>query len=479
MDNIQITDTQEKHIAILFAANAADAAYLSSGAFAPEAIVATPDNLGELQDAVRRADRLFLYIDATRQTPMDLLVQLWHGELKEKRERTFVALRTDGTGKVADKMLGFNVGAGLYFFTLRRNSNTWVDSVDTPLAAVPLESVRRTAEETPVKGQTSLMRNLKFYYEREAQFDWRNPGTLHRGSNPPDDAPEVEARSVVVNVSVLYTLYAYPRCREHYISVEVKGSGYKMNIRTVDNGDNNHDGDDTDTGDYRNFVYPYWVHTGEAYTGNLIRKFTIECELAGPNGQIVERLPTNDVKTGEVSETKSCSLNFSVGEGGPGVGFSVGWSSTVTYPQSDFETNNSTKISENSQMVIWETVPCQWFHQPAFRDTDTRNELDVDVITYNSLAAGNGTVYRDLNSPDFPIGFHNMAPQASVLFYTTEGKAKVNTTCRVELQDSKQYWCAGVRHDAQHRWNYRGANGEISDTDTLEFEFNEEELIFD
>lgn len=472
--NVQ-QDVPEMYTAILFTANADCENHLMQTAFAGEVLTAQADNADALTEAVKRASRLFLYIDTTtadsaaQDAMTDLFLHLWNNGLKEKRDHTFVALRTNAPAPVTRRLLGMDAGAGLYFFTLRRNSNVYMDSAAVALSSVPLRNISDTLQQTTGSASDgcttqTILRHLMFYYERDETFDWKIPGKLYTGNAP--EKQEIADRSVLAHAFITYTLYSAPGSTDRYISAEIRGGGYKMNIRTRDRGDG--------------FVYPYWVHTGEAYTGNLLRKYRLTCELQGLDGgnvQIKERLPENVVKTSTVTETKSCSLSFSFDESGPSIGFEIGWSSSVSYTQGDFEMNNSFNIVGNTCKVIWDTIPTQWFHKNAFRDNDTRKELDVDAITYGSLAAGDGTVYRDLNSSDFPVGFHNMAPQAAALFYTTDKYVRIITACQIELQDSKQYWCAGVRHNAQHRWNIRGQEGEISHKDVLDLMFDDEVQI--
>lgn len=482
-ENVQ-QHVSEMYIAILFTANADCGNLLPHTGFAGEVLTAQTENNDTLVEAVRRASRLFLYFDATGtgkeagQEMINQFLHLWNNGLKEKRNDTFVALRTDGSTDITQKLLGFTAGTGLYFFTLKPNSNVWIDDADTPLASVPLRSVGDTLQapavastELPEECKKQIIRNLRFYYEREKDFNWTKEGTLHTGETPPSS--EVEERSIVVDVSILYSIYSAVGSKDRYISAEIKGAGYKTNIRTRDHGDD--------------FVYPYWVHTGDAYTGNLLRKYTVQCELLTPSGsgQILERLPENIIKSTEITASKTHNISIT-GEGGGGkdggegsgaFSYSYQWSSSISYVQSDFEMNNSFTNVGNSRKVIWKTIPCLWFHKDAYRDNDTRNELNVEHITKSWVGAGDGTVYYDLHSSDFPMGFHNMAPQASVLFYTQDDSVKVETTCQIEIQDSKQYWCAGTRHDGQHEWKKRGEDGSISHKDNLEITFNDGELI--
>lgn len=477
-------NVSETYIAILFTANADCGNLLTHTGFAGEVLAAQTENTDMLVEAVRRASRLFLYFDATEtgkeadQEMINQFLHLWNNGLKEKRNDAFVALRTDGSANITQKLLGFNAGTGLYFFTLKPNSNVWIDNADTPLASVPLRSVADTLQapavagtELPEECKKQIIRNVRFYYERDEDFDWKINGTLHKGETPPSS--EVEERSIIVDVSIIYSIYSAVGSKDRYISAEIKGAGYKTNIRTRDHGDD--------------FVYPYWVHTGDAYTGNLLRKYTVQCELLTPSGsgQILERLPDNSIKSTEITASKTHNISIT-GRGGGGKGggegsgafsYSYQWSSSISYVQADFEMNNSFIDAGNSRKVIWETIPCLWFQEDAYRGNDTRKELNVEHITKSWVEAGNGTVYRDLHSSNFPMGFHNMAPQASVLFYFQDDSVKVETTCQIEIQDSKQYWCAGTRYNSKHQWNIRGADGSISHKDKLEITFNDGELI--
>ena len=67
-----------------------------------------------------------------------------------------------------------------------------------------------------------------------------------------------------------------------------------------------------------------------------------------------------------------------------------------------------------------------------------------------------------------------MKPQASALYYTNSDEVKAKVEAILELQDSRQYWCAGTRHNS-HEYNVRTLTGSYE----MQIKFSADSVVFE
>lgn len=487
------TVSPSDRIAITFGVRASELnAYRESSEFLQKVYTFREAEAEQLEKAIGTARFIFIYVDATHATDeeradfVEHFRSLWQHVLRDKKEQVLFALRIGDYAPITERLLGFDVGAGLYFFSGKPNSVVYVDKVDTPVADLGVEVMKdfvfrdfsesRTAisgENLPKECVKTVYRSLQFHYERPSLLEWNDEtgiaGTFHEGL--PASA-EVESRSAVVDVDLEFEVYSAVGCEERWISCTAQGAGYKTNLLTRTGY----------RGDKKGMVLSKTVHTGDAYIANLLRKYTLSMTVAADDLELSEFLPQNVIKETNISDTRSHGIRLEGsggggGEGGHGEGageYNFTWSKTVEYTQPDFEMHCVPTEMKGSRKVSWQTIPAQLFREPAWRGNFGTSEIDTRLLSKRQIAAGRTpAVFEDFNSPDFPMGFHTMTPAASALFRTTSDDVTVTVEAALELQDSKQYWCAGVRNNP-HDYFVKTASNKL----TMGIRFSDDVIFY-
>ena len=489
------TVTTDDRIAVTFGvpAQAMDE-YQTNTDFLRKVFTFKAEERDQLEEALKTVKFVFMYIDATkasdeeRMSFVEHFKHLWKNGLKEKRDHVLFALRIGEHAPITERLIGFDIGAGLYFFSGKPNSLVYVDEVDTPVADMGLQvmadfvlrnfsgTTRSGGYETELPGECckKVYRELNYYYERQSPFRYDAQGTFYADSLPA--TLDAERRSAVVSLSLEFDIYSAKGSTDRWISINARGEGYKTNLQT-------------NTGAFKNgnlgqdMVLYKKVHTGNAYIGNLIRQFTIRNTMSAADIQAVEYLPDNVVKEDQITQSKKHEIGLMAGgsggpQGGEGTGefsYKYEWATSVSYNQADFEMYNTPTSLHGSSIIEWKTIPARFFHKPAWRGDFGTSELDIRELSRRTIAAGKAPqVFLDFNSPDFPKGFHNMKPQASALYYTNSDEVKAKVEAILELQDSRQYWCAGTRHNS-HEYNVRTLTGSYE----MKIKFSAEEVVFE
>lgn len=214
----------------------------------------------QLEEAIRTACFIFIYFDATHATDeeranfIEHFRSLWLHALRDKKELVLFALCIGDYAPISERLIGFDVVAGLYFFSGRLNSVVYVDMADTPAAVQGMEVMKDyifrdfsksradvSGEDLPKECVKTVYRSLQFHYERPSTLEWDSKGIegvadskgiagiFHEGL--PASA-EVESRSAVVDVDLEFEVYSAVGCEERWISCTAQGAGYKTNLLT-------------------------------------------------------------------------------------------------------------------------------------------------------------------------------------------------------------------------------------------------------
>ncbi len=217
-------------------------------------------------------------------------------------------------------------------------------------------------------------------------------------------------------------------------------------------------------------VMSYWVHSGDAFVGYMMRNFTVDVTLQSTASNVIALsacYPDVTQKDYKVSEEKGFSISlgmegegsYSAEKGGGGKGsVSLGmtWSSTekISYDMTNMYVQrvSETGATNRSRSTTWKVCPEWWNKKPAFENDDKSRPLAVDVhFAKSSLPAGGGTLFSAIrdNVHVSEMNFQSSTTNKQVATFRVSDPSNGDLTLIVNaglnVQNSNIGYVAGVR----------------------------------
>lgn len=352
------------------------------------------------------------------------------------------------SAEMTAKVTGFYAGSDYYVRSFGHGVYCQVvdqASMDDALLSKTIDEVREKRAQGAISAGTnegvvsqySFVRPLRFnYYRASVEYDENGGDTFYTGKNVEKVTEAQRSQSVYADFMVRYTIFSAKGYGDRYLLAEMDGAGFTTNIlRRVDSY-------------YTSNVYAYW---DVAQSKNLVRCYDIRLTVLGKSKipEIIQALPSSEIGSKTVSESKSASLGFKVNHEGPVLSGALEITNSVAYDQPSFSTRPfyDTDASKHSFRQNWETSPVTGYKgaKNILLSTSSK-ELDITKLIfgyhhYKSEYSVNQWVFQkyDLNNPvDFPIPFYSFSPQVSLLAYTDEDEISVEACAEIHLQDDKQ-----------------------------------------